>query len=145
MMWLFANEHSRVDSLNEVYQFYQDWQTKYRGTDAPMPISANVEDTKTWDIIESENHHAMILAAVWHFTKFLQDSPDYKNREFEDGLTAEEHHAAWTKYYKEYIRQRAKKGLFVEMADDSYNQYTIKGLYNLYDFAEDELLQKVSR
>lgn len=86
----------------------------------------------------------MILAAVWHFTKFLKDSPDYKNREFKDGFTAAEHHSAWTKYYKEYIRQRAKKGLFVEMADDSYNQYTIKGLYNLYDFAEDEQLQKLA-
>jgi len=43
-----------------------------------------------------------------------------------------------------YCLERAKKGLFIEMANDGYNGVLMKGVYNFYDFAEDADLKKLS-
>lgn len=143
LMWLYAKENSKVDSLNDVYSVYALWKYGEMGSE-PMPLSAEVEQSQTWDIIESENHHSMKFSTLWHFSKLLSESDDYKNLAFDDGNTAAEHYAAWTEYAKEYCRQRAKKGLFVEMADDGYNSWTLNGLYNFYDFADDNQLKNVA-
>jgi hypothetical protein len=103
-----------------------------------------VAQTQTWEVIESENHHAMTWLTLWDFTRLLKGSPVYRERKFVDGLTAPEHHAGWCAYAAEYIRQRARKGLFIEMADDTYNSFTLKGFYNIHDFAEDPVLRQLA-
>ena len=145
MMWTYVETNSKVDSLDEVHDTYEDWNwgnMKQAGF-PPLPLSASLE-TNTWDVIESENHHAQKFTVLWHFSKLLSNHPDYRNREYADGHTAEEHHQAWTRYLKEYIRQRAKKGLFIEMANGFYNAHTLKGFYNFHDFAEDRELRTLA-
>jgi hypothetical protein len=46
-------------------------------------------------------------------------------------------------YIKHWIVERAKKGLFVEMANEDYNVETLKGVYNCYDFG-DAAMQKLA-
>ncbi len=135
MMWLYAKEHSYI---GEVRWF----------TDPPpaisQPISAEWKESGTWHVGESENHHVMKFSTLWHFSRFLDRNSDYGNREYNDGHTAGEHHRAWTAYAKEYIRERGRKGLFIEMANGGYGAHTLKGIYNFYDFAGDPRLRELA-
>ena len=100
---------------------------------------AEYKQSKTWYVDESENHHIQRFYAAWHFAKFLMKHPKYKSLKYDDGYTASTHYKVWNRYIKEWVRERGRKGLFVEMANDSYGLETLKGVYNFYDFGDPEL------
>ncbi|MDD7985155.1 hypothetical protein PQO01_09355 [Lentisphaera marina] len=95
--------------------------------------------SKTWHIYESENHHAMSFSTCWQFARIARNHPDYKNVKYAGGLTPAQHYEAWNNYFITYCRERAKKGLFIEMMSGGYNSTLIKGIYNFYDFGEPEV------
>ncbi len=97
---------------------------------------AEHETSQTWHIWQSENHHAMIFTLCWHFAKLAEDRPEYRQLKYDDGATAAEHYRAWNDYFVVYCRERARKGMLVEMMSDGYNSTLIKGIYNFYDFGE---------
>ncbi len=119
MMWRYANDHADLSR-------------------------AEFAKSKTWHVWESENHHLQLFSTLWQFNKLLKDAPDYRDRVFPDGHTPAEHHAAWTAYAGEYLRERARKGLFIESANGGYGFMSIKGIYNMYDFAEDAALKALA-
>lgn len=100
---------------------------------------ASYEGNQTWHVDESENHHVQRFYAAWHFAKYLMNHPTYKEQKMDDGYTAAEHYVAWNSYIKEWIRERGRKGLFIEMGNDSYGLETLKGVYNLYEFGDAEM------
>ena len=100
--------------------------------------------SRTWHVWESENHHVQGFSTLWHFCRFLKDAPTYSDRDFSAGGNAERHYQVWTEYSKEYLRERVRKGLFVEMANKGYNAMTLKGIYNFHDFADDLELRRLS-
>ncbi len=100
---------------------------------------AEYEISKTWFVDESENHHIQRFSTYWHFAKFLKDKPEYNTLKFDDGFTAQQHYDAWNIYIKHWVVERARKGLFVEMANESYGLETLKGAYNFYDYGDKEL------
>lgn len=114
MMWQYSKQQSRV-------------------------AKADYKTTNTWHVDESENHHVQRFYAAWHFAKFLMAHPEYAGKKYDDGYTVEQHYETWNSYIKEWIRERGRKGLFVEMANDSYGLETLKGVYNFYDFGDNEL------
>ena len=120
MMWLYCRDNSRL-------------------------ADADVARSRTWHIHESENHHIQRFATLWHFCRFLKGAPAYSSRTFTGGGTAGEHYTAWTVYSKEFLRERVRKGLFVEMANKGYNVMTLKGIYNFHDFADDADLRTLAR
>ncbi len=97
---------------------------------------AEHRDSKTWDIYSSENHHAMDFTCHWHFSKYAMELPEYRNKTCDDGATLAEHYDAWNEYFVTYCRERARRGLCVEMRSDGYNSTLIKGFYNFYDFGD---------
>jgi len=105
---------------------------------------AEWRQSRTWHIWESENHHVQKFSTAWHFAGLLKDKPAYGDQILADGGTPEEHFQAWTDYAREWIRERAKKALFVETANAQYNIHTLKGVYNFYDFSPDAELQALS-
>lgn len=107
-------------------------------TDAETLIS------KTWHIHESENHHLQRFSTIWHFSKLLKDDQRYKHRTYDDGKTPLEHYNAWTHYALEYLKERARKGLFVEIGSPGYGLMSLKGIYGFYDYAEDEALKRTA-
>lgn len=117
MMWTWAKKHSRT-------------------------ADAETEQSGTWFVWGSENHHLQRFSTCWHFAKFLKDDPRYRDRPYDDGQTAAAHHAAWTAFAKEYLRQRAMHSLFVEIANGGYGFASLKGVYNIYDFADDPVLKR---
>ena len=137
MMWLYVKENSYIGEakwwddddweLTQSYSFFQ-------------PLSAS---WSPWRMIQSENHHIQKFITLWNFSKLLKDAPAYKEKEYEDGHTAAEHHEAWTEYAEDFLCERAKKGPFCEIAS-GYNVHSLKGMYNLFDFAEDPRLRKLA-
>lgn len=148
------------DALARLYIFYGP-----RGTKAPGRLSAKtcavlektmwqwanekasikdaeLEQSQTWWIENSENHHAQHFTTCWAFSGILKDVDAYKDKPFKDGYLPAEHHAAWTAYLKEYLRQRACKGMFIEINSPSYASATLKSMYNFYDFSDDPVLKK---
>jgi lysophospholipase L1-like esterase len=100
---------------------------------------AEFEKSQTWHVYGSENHHAMIFTLCWHFAKLAKDQPEYRGLKYDDGATAAEHYHAWSDYFVVYCRERARKGMFVEMMNDGYNSVLIKGIYNFFDFGEPQV------
>jgi hypothetical protein len=117
MMWLWASRHSRV-------------------------AEAETEQSHTWALTSSENHHLQSWTTSWLFAKYLQADARYRERPYDDGKTAGAHHAAWTTYAKVYFQERAKKSLFVEIANGNYGLASLKGIYNVFDFADDPVLKQ---
>ncbi|MDX2036845.1 MAG: hypothetical protein SFX72_09350 [Isosphaeraceae bacterium] len=97
---------------------------------------AEYERSKTWHVYSSENHHAMDFTCHWHFAKYAKDMPEYRGRKCDDGATLAEHFEAWNEYFIEYCRERARRGICVEMRSDGYNSTLIKGFYNFHDFGD---------
>jgi len=93
----------------------------------------------TWHVDESENHHIQRFSTYWHFAKYLKDLKEYKDLKYDDGFTSQQHYDAWNEYAKHWVIERARKGLFVEMANESYGLETLKGAYNFYDFGDKQL------
>ena len=102
-------------------------------------------DTHTWHVWESENHHVQRFSAAWHISKLLQTSARYASQPFDDGGIPAVHYQAWTAYIKAWLRERAKKSLFVETGNSFYGLHTLKGIYNFYDFAEDPALKQLAQ
>jgi hypothetical protein len=101
-----------------------------------------VADGKIWWIEHSENHHAQHFSTCWSFSKLLKDEPEYRDRKSADGYSSREHYEAWTVFLREYLRERAAKGMLMEIDSPSYASATLKGIYSLYDFSDDAVLKK---
>ena len=101
--------------------------------------NADFEKSQTWDIYSSENHHVMDFVICWHFAKLAKDRPEYRDLKFDDDATATEHYRAWNDYFVVYCRERARKGMCVEMMSDDYNSFFIKSFYNFYDFGDPQV------
>lgn len=118
--WEWANEKSRIEDA--------EW-----------------ERSQTWWLANSENHHAAHVTSCWSSARVLRDVPGYRDKPFQDGHTPAEHYEAWTDYLKEYLRQRACKGTFVEIDSPSYATTVVACMCNFYDFSDDPVLKKRAR
>lgn len=97
---------------------------------------------KVWWVWGSENHHLMAWVSFWGAAQIFEEHPDYKNRTYADGTTPVEMAVAFDEYFKLFARERASKGLLVEVASPTYSKYTLNTLYNLADFSDDPVLKK---
>jgi hypothetical protein len=109
-------------------------------TKSPSLVTYN-----TWNIKDSENHELQFMYAMWHASKFLKENPIYQSQTYNDGRTPLQTYDAWTTYIKQWIRERSKKGLFVEVNCDYYNAITLKGIYNFHDFGSDQEMRSLAK
>lgn len=131
MMWIFVKDQSY---LNDYVEKTINGKSGYLSI-----VPADFSQNNTWHVEGSENHHIMRFYTKWHFSKLLKDLPLYKEQMSDDNHTPAEHYNAWTAYIKQYIKERAKKGLFVEFANDLYGMESLKCIYTLYDFGDEEI------
>jgi hypothetical protein len=103
---------------------------------------ADVERSRTWWIEHSENHHANHFTTCWLFSGILRGAPAYRDKRFNDRRTPTDHYRIWTTYLKEYLRQRARKGMFIEIDSPSYATVVINTMYDCYDFSDDPVLKR---
>ena len=55
---------------------------------------AELEQSQTWWITDSENHHAQHFTTCWAFAGILRNVPAYKDKPFKDGHLPAEHYVA---------------------------------------------------
>ena len=92
--------------------------------------------TKTWHFHSTENHHAMDFTVQWHFAKLARNRPEYREMKLDDGSSLGDLYQVWSDYIVVYCRERAKKGVCIEIMCPGYNAAWLKGFYNFRDFGE---------
>lgn len=97
------------------------------------------DEKSVWHYYGSENHHTMDFTINWHFAKLAKDHPDFKDRKWIDGSTAQQQYKAWNEYFLAYANSRARKSMCAEMRSDGYNTTLIKGFYNFHDFGDERV------
>ncbi len=122
-----------------IYQVFWKW-TKCKSKLAHTDFSQH----NTWAYWGSENHDAQQKTTSYSAAEILRNIPAYQNLLHDDGSTLAQQYDAWTAYFKEYLSQRGKKGLLVELGSYTYTKYTLQGWYNFYDFAPDMELRRLS-
>jgi hypothetical protein len=126
------------EAESAICDIFWEWaKTESKVTDAETAVS------KTWYIWGSENHDAMKDTTCYSAAAILKDVAPYNTYVYDDGFTAQQHYEAWNVFAKEYLRERAKRGLLVETGSYTYSKYTLQGWYNFYDFAEDTNLARL--
>lgn len=107
--------------------------------------NADVTNNNTWRIWESENHSAMKDQLSWGGAKILRRFEPYKSMQYNDGSTAEEQYEKWTEFLIQYLRERGKRGLFVEYRSNTYVKYTMQNFFNYLDLSDNPTLREMSR
>ena len=101
------------------------------------------ENLATWRIYESENHHIQRDSALWQLM-WLLIGRGMGGAVMGDGYSLQTHFAAWTDFFKEWLRERPRRGMLVEVQSRCYGIETLKNIYPLYDFAEDPELARLA-
>ena len=142
--WLYAKRNALTvnDPPFAESGSFDTWSEFDKTRNAECVSFADHKESDTWYIYESENHHSQDFTARWHFAKIAKDRDGFKNRIYDDGYTAIEHYDNWNDYLKMYFAERAKKGMFIEMMSMTYNTDLLKGIFNIYDFAEDKEVKR---
>ncbi|MCX7010690.1 MAG: hypothetical protein NTY53_26170, partial [Kiritimatiellaeota bacterium] len=89
----------------------------------------------------SENIIGRNLASLWGAAQIFANHPDYRDRKYADGTPVPEMARAFNDFYKQFTRERASKGLMVEVAS-GYNDWTLDAWYNIADFSPDPVTRQ---
>lgn len=92
-------------------------------------------------LLGTENHDLNRRPPYYLITAFLNDDPAYRDRKLDDGHSVAEHAAAYTRYFREWPRSRAKIGLWVEIGSSTYQKYTWPALFNLHELSPDPVIR----
>jgi hypothetical protein len=103
---------------------------------------AEREQSRTWWITDSENHHANHFTSCWAVALVLASQAEYRHLKYEDGRTAAEHAAAWTAYLRDYLRERGRKGMTIEIDSPSYAVTTLSAAYRIHALTDDPVLRQ---
>lgn len=133
----------KLTQANEDAMMNLFWQYARRHSD---PARAAATPANVWTAVGgTENLIAMNIATLWHAAKLLRNHPAYAGLSYDNGITPEAYYQASTAYHKEWLRERARKGMLTEFSNNHYNPVTIKGVYNFVDFSEDAELRELAR
>ncbi|MGJ3242914.1 MAG: hypothetical protein ACFE0O_08175 [Opitutales bacterium] len=101
-------------------------------------VASDTNPDKIWTMWGSENLDLVRDYTCWQATRILAEAPDYRHLPIRGVLPAR-HHAAWTAFIGQYLRERLTRGLLVEIASPDYGKYVLQVWHNLYDFGPDPL------
>ena len=93
----------------------------------------------------SENHWCMEVVTMWGFCEILANHTQYKDRRLSSEKTPGEMADYLTDYLKTYIRGRASKGFFTEIASGGYNSRMLAMFSSIQDHAKDKRLRQMAR
>jgi autotransporter-associated beta strand protein len=133
----------KLTQANEDALFNLFWQYAKRHSDLARVAAT---PSNVWTAVGgTENLIAMNIATLWHAAKLLRNHPAYAGLNYDNGVTPEAYYQAGNAYFKEWLRERARKGMLTEFSNNHYNPVTIKGVYNFVDYSEDTELRELAR
>ena len=92
-------------------------------------------------LLGTENHDLNRRPPYYLITAFLNADPTYRDRKLDDGHSVAEHAAAYTRYFREWPRSRAKNGLWIEVGSNTYQKYSWPALFNLHELSPDPVIR----
>ena len=142
---LYGPDGSRTKGLISEETHAVILETLWTWSQSKLKIAdTDIEPWHTWTAHSSENHHANHFASCWAATLLLSREPAYRDRNLADQHTVAEHHSAWTAWVIEYLRQRGRKGMTVEIDSPSYAQATLAAVYFIHDLAREPELRRLA-
>ena len=102
---------------------------------------AATDEATVWHILGSDNHDIMRKQTAFLTAQFLQNHAPWGDTRYQDGCTAALHFEAWKQFFREYFRQRAIRGISVEMASPCYAGVLLYPVLNLRDAAADPVVR----
>jgi hypothetical protein len=95
-----------------------------------------------WEMEGSENHHISSKTCDLLAAQFLRKIPAYADQKLDDGSTLAQQYEVRQAYWLKWFDERAKRGQFAEAGSPSYQSDSVAALFNVRDFAEDEVLRR---
>ena len=95
-----------------------------------------------WEAEGSENHHLASKTCDLLATQFLRHIPAYASQKLDDGSTLAEQYEVRRDYFLRWFDERAKYGQFTEAGSPSYQGDSVNAIFNVRDFAEDDVLRR---
>ncbi len=95
-----------------------------------------------WEVEGSENHHLASKTCDFLAAQFLRHLPAFADQRYDDGSTPAQQYEARLSYWMKWFDERARHGQFTEAGSPSYQGDSMNALFNLRDFAEDEVLRR---
>ena len=142
---LYGPDGSRTKGLISEETHAIILETLWTWSQAKLKIAdTEIKPWQTWTAHSSENHHANHFASCWAATMLLSQERAYRDRQLADQHTVTEHHAAWTAWVMEYLRQRGRKGMTVEIDSPSYAAATLGAVYFIHDLAGESELRRLA-
>ncbi len=92
-------------------------------------------------LLGTENHDLNRRPAYYLATALLQADPAYRDRKLADGHTTADHAAAYTTFFREWPRRRARTGLWIEVGSTTYQKYSWPALFNLHELSPDPVVR----
>jgi hypothetical protein len=90
----------------------------------------------------SENIIARNMVSLWGAAQIFTSHPDYRDRKYADGTPVPEMARAFDDYFKHFTRERASRGVMVEVASPTYAGWTVASWFNIADFSPDPVTRK---
>ena len=101
---------------------------------------ASLDDV--WLVFGSENHDMLRKQVYFTTAGVFKNNPQWASLPYADGKTAAEHYAAWESWFESYFRERAKKGINIEVGSPTYAGVLLESIFIIYDTAENNTLRK---
>jgi hypothetical protein len=92
-------------------------------------------------LLGTENHDLNRRPPCYLITAWLNEDATYRNRKLNDGHSVAEHAAAYTRFFREWPRQRAQTGLWIEVGSNTYQKYSWPALFNLHELSPDPIIR----
>lgn len=92
-------------------------------------------------LLGTENHDLNRRPPGYLITAFLAEDSAYRDRKLDDGHSVAEHAAAYTAYFREWPRNRARNGLWIEIGSTTYQKYSWPALFNLHELSPDPIIR----
>ena len=92
-------------------------------------------------LLGTENHDLNTRPVHYLVTSLLEHDPAYRDRPLADGHTTAVHAAAHQAFFREWPRQRATAGIWIEVGSTTYQKYTWPALFNLHELAPDPVIR----
>ncbi len=103
---------------------------------------ASTDAANMWLVFESENHDLIRKQVFFTTAQAFKDDPQWAALPYSDGKTVAQHYAAWENYFESYFRERAKKGINIEVGSPTYAGVFLESIFIIYDLAENNTLKK---
>lgn len=102
---------------------------------------ADVSQDSLFVLLGTENHDLNRRPPCYLITALLSEDPSYRDRKLNDGRSVVEHAEAYTRYFREWPRQRAQTGLWVEVGSNTYQKYSWPALFNMHELSPDPMIR----